>query len=244
MNQTNKQDAPVAFISGAAKRIGAVIAEHLHDAGFRIMIHCHRSIELAKKMAQSMNQRRPNSANFVTSNLYDTTKIDHLITKTVDWAGRLDLLVNNASIFSRDAEKWDELFTIHVKAPYLLSTAAFPYLYQTQGSIINITDIHAEQPLKDYSVYCQSKAALLMQTKSLAREYAPNVRVNAVAPGSIIWPEEDNQLTEDQQQLIINKTPLKRHGNPTFIAQAVSALVDNPFITGQTLRVDGGRSLG
>lgn len=244
MNQTNKQDAPVAFISGAAKRIGAVIAQHLHDAGFRIMIHCHCSTDLAEKMSKSMNQRRSNSAKIVVADLCDTTKLDYLIPDTVLWAGRLDLLVNNASIFSRSAEKWDELFAIHVKAPYLLSEAAFPYLSRTQGSIINITDIHAEQPLKGYSVYCQSKAALLMQTLSLAREYAPSVRVNAVAPGAILWPEEDNQLSVDQQQLIINKTPLKRHGNPEFIAQAVSALVNNPFITGQTLRVDGGRSLG
>lgn len=165
------------------------------------------------------------------------------------WTGRLDLLVNNASIFMRDdsvtdhAQNWELLFTTNVKAPYLLSLAAQPLLAQYEGSIINISDTHAERALKEYSVYCQTKAALEMQTKSLAREFAPKIRVNAVAPGAIAWPEQANSLTPEMQEKIIAKTPLKQHGNPEYIAQAVLFFAENPFITGQILKVDGGRSI-
>lgn len=243
MNQPNKQDARVALITGAARRIGAAIAKHLHEAGFRVVIHCHHSVHEAEELARTLNQQRRDSAYVLVADLSEDDVSTRLVQQTLTWAGRLDLLVNNASLFSRDISDWDTLFYINVKVPFLLSLAAREALANTHGAIINITDAHTDKPLKDYAVYCQSKAALGMQTKSLAREFAPNIRVNAVAPGAILWPEHGNELSHEQKQKIIDEIPLKRHGDPLFIAQAVLALTDNAFITGQTLIVDGGRGL-
>lgn len=243
MNPENKPVAPVALVTGAARRIGAAIVRHLHAAGFGVVIHCHQSQTEAHALENELNQQRADSVKVLIADLANPTSAHQLITEALSWAGRIDLLVNNASLFTRNEADWDAMFTLNVKAPFLLSQAAFPHLSLTHGSIINITDIHADKPLKGYAIYCQSKAALSMQTKALAREFAPNVRVNAVAPGAIMWPEQDNQLNDILQQNIIEKTPLKRHGNPMFIAQAVLALAENAFITGQVLRVDGGRSV-
>lgn len=243
MNQANKQDVQVALVTGSAQRIGAAIVRHLHEAGFRVVIHCYQSQAHAHTLAQELNRNRLDSAMVLTADLCAKKAGQMLISETLKWAGRLDLLVNNASVFSRNDADWDALFNLNVKAPFLLSTSAFPLLSQSHGSIVNITDIHADKPLKGYAVYCQSKAALSMQTKALAREFAPTVRVNAVAPGAIMWPEQDNELNTAQKQKIIAEVPLKQHGNPVFIAQAVLALAENTFITGQTLCVDGGRSL-
>ena len=243
MNQPNKQDARVALITGAARRIGATIAKHLHQAGFRVVIHCHHSVHEAEELAHTLNQQRMNSACVLVADLSEHNVSTRLVQQTLTWAGRLDLLVNNASLFSRDINDWDALFYLNVKVPFLLSLAAREALTSTCGAIINITDAHIEKPLKEYAVYCQTKAALTMQTKSLAREFAPNIRVNAVAPGAILWPEHGNKLSHEQKQKIIEEIPLKRHGDPLFIAQAVLALTDNLFITGQTLIVDGGRGL-
>ncbi|MFY7698318.1 MAG: pteridine reductase [Legionella sp.] len=247
MNQENIQ-APVALITGAGRRIGAAIATHLHSAGYRVIIHCLHSIAAAEELASKLNQVRSRSAMTIQADLSDP-HVSSLITDSIHWAGRLDLLVNNASIFKRNeiniynATDCLQTFNINVFAPLCLSQAAYPYLAETKGVIINITDIHAHKPLKQYSVYCQSKAALTMQTFSLAREFAPLVRVNAIAPGAIVWPEHSNSLTDEQQQQIIDQTPLRQHGDPCFIAQAVLTLATNQFITGEILRVDGGRSL-
>ena len=243
MNLTNKQDAPVVLVTGAARRIGAEIAQYLQKAGFRVIIHCHHSYSEAQALADDMNRQRADSAMVFTADLSLPESAPQLIADALTWGGRIDLLVNNASLFTRDEADWDAMFNLNVKAPFLLSQAAYPHLAKTQGSIINITDIHADKPLKGYAIYCQSKAALSMQTKALAREFAPNVRVNAIAPGAIMWPESGNQLSEEQQIAIIEKTPLKRHGSPLYIAQAILALVENLFITGQTLCVDGGRNM-
>ena len=243
MNPANKQEAPVAVVTGAARRIGAVIAQHLHAAGFRVMIHCHQSHDAASALASDLNRQRAESAAVFSVNLCLQNAPQQLIDAALTFAGRIDLLVNNASFFSRNPSDWDNLFDLNVKVPFLLSYAAYPHLVKMHGAIINITDTHADRPLRDYAIYCQSKAALGMQTKALALEFAPNVRVNAVAPGAILWPEQGNQLDAEQKQHIIEKTPLKRHGDPLFIAQAVLALANNGFITGQTLRVDGGRSI-
>lgn len=249
MNPRNKQDTRVALITGAGRRIGAAIATHLHQAGFKVIIHCHHSQEEALTLANNLNAFKPQSALVLYADLRIKDACIQLINDSVAWANRLDLLVNNASVFIRspsdalDELSWDALFNTNVKAPLYLSYAARPSLAEQEGAIINITDIHAQHPLKDYSLYCQSKAALSMQTQSLALEFAPQVRVNAIAPGAMAWPEGDNALSQEQQQKIIAKTPLKRHGEPVYIAQAVLALSDNPFITGQTLNVDGGRSL-
>jgi len=247
LNYVNKQVTRVALITGAGRRIGAVLAETLHQAGFSVAIHCHQSRDEADFLCNTLNRRRSNSAHVFIADLTQKSENQALITHVIDWAGQIDLLVNNASIFTPtrlDASSdacWTALFSINVQAPFWLSLAARPYLAIQQGAIINITDIHAEKPLKGYAEYCQTKAALLMQTKALACELAPDIRVNAVAPGAIAWPEQENALSVSSQEKIIAKTPLKRHGEPIFIAQAVLALAENRFITGQTLRVDGGR---
>ncbi len=237
----SSQQQSVALITGAARRIGKAITEHLHQQGFNVVIHCHTSVTNAHDLAEQLTQKRANSASVFQANLCDSQAINELIKHCITWAGRLDLLVNNASVFYRDNNDWDTLFTTNVKAPYWLSFAAYPHLKHNQGAIINITDIHAEQPMRDYNIYCQSKAALAMQTKAFAQQFAPEVRVNAVAPGSIIWPEHENTLKDQIKSKIIEKTWLKRHGDPSWIAHAVYALAENKFITGQTIRVDGGR---
>ncbi|KTD34336.1 pteridine reductase [Legionella moravica] len=249
MNQNNKQEAKVALITGSARRIGAAIVKKIHGAGYKVVIHCRFSLKDANALAADLNHIRANSAIVIQRELTEEGAASEIITTVSEWAGRLDLLVNNASVFIRNnsdlfnEDDWRQLFDIHVKAPFLLSLAARPLLSKHSGTIINVTDIHAQKPLKGYSVYCQSKAALEMQTRSLAREFAPSIRVNAVAPGAIAWPEEANSLSTKEQQNIVDKTPLKRHGDPEYIAQAILALVENPFITGQVLNVDGGRSL-
>ncbi|HHT0592895.1 TPA: pteridine reductase [Legionella anisa] len=249
MNPTNKQEAKAALVTGGARRIGAAVVKKLHAAGYKVIIHCHHSLQEAHSLAVDLNEQRPNSAFVLQRELSEMSAAAEIMTAIQDWAGRLDLLVNNASVFIRTeftafAETdWNVLFDVHVKAPFLLSLAARPLLAKHSGAIINVSDTHAEKPLKGYSVYCQSKAALEMQTKSLAREFAPEIRVNAVAPGAIIWPENSNTLTPEIQEKIIAKTPLKKHGNPEYVAQAILALAENPYITGQILKVDGGRNL-
>ncbi len=237
----------VALITGAGRRIGACIAEYLHQHGWSVVIHCNRSRDEADELCHRLNQQRTDSARVFAADLTQKKANQALIQQAIDWAGSLDLLVNNASLFIPSAlddsndNLLDALFTINVQAPFWLSLAARQSLAKQQGAIINITDIHAETPLKGYAEYCQTKAALTMQTKALAREFAPEIRVNAIAPGAIAWPEHGNRLSASQQRAIIDKTLLKRHGEPVFIAQALLALANNPFITGQTLRVDGGR---
>lgn len=237
---------PTALITGGARRIGAAIVQILHQAGYCIIIHCHYSTTEAHLLANSLNNKRPESVHVVSQDLGAPNAAKVLKDAVIDWSGRLDLLVNNASQFFRtdcDSQGWDLLFDVNVKLPFLLSLELYSLLAEQQGSIINITDIHADKPLSGYSIYCQSKAALEMQTKSLAQEFAPLVRVNAIAPGAIAWPEQTNQLSTIQKDKIIQQTPLKKHGDPLFIAQMVLALCENPFITGETVKVDGGRSL-
>lgn len=248
MNQDNKQAMPVALVTGAARRIGASIVQTLHQAGFRVGIHCHHSLADANNLAYILNALKPDSAFVIQYDLTRKNAGEHIINVLTDSADRLDLLVNNASLFLRtDMHQWSmaeqkQLFVTNVFAPFALSMAAFPLLAKQKGSIINITDIHADKPLKGYALYCQTKAALVMQTKALAKEFAPLVRVNAIAPGAIVWPEQDNSLSQELRAHIIAKTPLKSHGQPEYVAQALLALHENPFITGQILNVDGGRS--
>ncbi len=248
LNPRNKQEAKVALVTGGARRIGAAIVKHLHAAGYTVIIHCYQALTEAHALAVSLNEARPDSAFVLPRELTNPNSASEIMATINDWTGRLDLLVNNASVFIRtDCEPsitdWDLLFNTNVKAPFLLSLAARPFLEKQAGAIINLTDIHAEKPLSGYSMYCQSKAALEMQTKSLALEFAPEIRVNAIAPGAAAWPEKTNRLTPEIQHKIIAKTLLKKHGSPEVIAQAVLALAENQFITGQVLKVDGGRSL-
>lgn len=256
MSCIHKQVAPVVLITGAARRIGAEIARHLHAANFNIIIQCHNSLQAGQVLTQNFNRLRPNSACLIHQNLHEPNAATKLIETALSWGTRLDLLVNNACKFTPSVllsqtlnnhrialQAWDELFYVNVKLPFLLSIAAYPHLQIVNGSIINISDIYAVKPLKKYAVYCQTQAALTMQTKALAYEFAPDVRVNAIAPGAIIWPERENILDSKIQKKIIADTPLKKHGDPFYIAQAVLSMFENPFITGQTLNVDGGRSI-
>jgi pteridine reductase len=246
MDQQNKK---VALITGAARRIGATLAKQLHEAGYRILIHAHRAKQEATELQDHLNHLRPNSAHVYFADLQDTHAPAVLIDETLNWAGRLDCLVHNASQFIQTedaasaATAWHRLFSVNVEAPYFLSHAAAPHLAKQNGEIIYITDIHAFSSLKGYDVYCQTKAALTMQMLAFAKALAPKVRVNAVAPGAIMWPEAENTLAAQTKKQIIAATPLQKHGHPDYIAQAVLTLIQNPFITGQTLKVDGGRSL-
>lgn len=238
----------VALITGAARRIGAEIARTLHDAGMNIVLHYNTSAEEALNFCQQLNDKRENSAVSIRANLHAIEEEKNLIQQAVIPWKRLDVLVNNASRFYRspvgkvDSDAWDDLLNSNLKAPFFLAQEAAPFLAANKGSIVNITDIYAERPLPDYAVYCISKSGLLMMTKVLAKELGPDIRVNAVAPGSILWPEGENSLSDEEKQKIIDRTLLLRSGMPADIAKAVLFFVrDADYVTGQVLNVDGGR---
>lgn len=240
----------VALVTGGARRIGAEIARTLHHAGMNIVLHYNSSEEEAIRLCEQFNQHRDHSAVAIHANLEELENGSALIAQAVDVWDRLDVLVNNASRFYRTAigkvteYAWDDLMNSNLKAPFFLSQAAGPYLAASEGCIVNITDIHGESPLRDYSVYCISKSGLVMMTKILAKELGPLIRVNAVAPGSILWPEGENTLSNEDKQKIISQTILRRPGSPEDIAKAVLFFVrDANYITGQVLRVEGGRLL-
>lgn len=239
----------VVLITGGAKRVGAASARMLHAAGANIMIHYRSSAIEARALQDELNAVRPDSVALIQADLLDIGGLPSLIHQTVATFGGLDVLLNNASSFyptqvGAIAEKdWFNLMGTNLKAPLFLSQAAAPELKKRHGCIINITDIHAERPMKNYVVYSIAKAGLVGLTKSLARELAPTVRVNAVAPGPILWPEDDVNFDEVSRQRIISHTMLKRAGDPTDIALAVRFFaMDTHFVTGQILAVDGGRS--
>lgn len=240
----------VALITGSAKRIGAEIARTLHEEGMKVVIHYNISGDEALALCEELNRTRAHSAIALRADLTEPESGKVLVQHAANEWGRLDVLVNNASRFYRTAlasvteYAWDDLMTSNLKAPFFLAQAAAPFLAAHEGLIVNITDIHAERPLHDYSVYCISKSGLLMMTKVLAKELGPKVRVNAVAPGSVEWPEGENSLSEEDKQKIISRTVLKRSGCATDIAKAVLFFVrDANYITGQVLNVDGGRTL-
>ena len=238
-----------ALITGGAKRVGAASARLLHEAGANLMIHYRSSATEARALQDELNAIRPDSVALIQADLLDINGLPSLIHKTVATFGGLDVLLNNASSFyptpvGTIAEKdWIDLMGSNLKAPLFLSQAAAPELKKRRGCIINITDIHAERPMKSYVVYSIAKAGLVGLTKSMARELAPEVRVNAVAPGPIMWPEDDANFDEVSRQRIISHTMLKRAGDPSDIALAVRFFaMDTHFVTGQILAVDGGRS--
>ncbi len=237
----------VALITGAAQRVGAVIARHLHQHGMRVMIHYRNSARDAAALRDELLQQRPDSAAIIQADLLDTATLPALIEQSHARWGRLDALINNASSFyptplgAIGEQQWDDLLGTNLKAPLFLSQAAAPLLATQQGCIVNIADIHADRPLKGYPVYCIAKAGLVMLTKSLARELAPAVRVNAVAPGAILWPEHAAAASREH---ILKRIALKRQGEPRDIAGAVRFLIaEAEYMTGQVLTVDGGRSL-
>jgi len=237
----------VALITGAAHRIGAETARTLHAEGMRLVLHYRSSRDAALLLQEELNNKRKDSVILVQAELLAIKGLSKLIEETVTAWGQLDVLVNNASSFYKthmgkvSEDEWDELMGSNLKAPFFLSQAAAPHLEKSKGCIINIVDIHADRPLKHYPVYSMSKAGLVMLTKSLACELGPDVRVNGVAPGAILWPENIDEVTK---QRIISRTFLKRKGAPQDIAKAIIYLVrDAGYVSGQIITVDGGRSL-
>ena len=241
--------SPVILITGAARRVGAAIARALHGSGARVALHYRSYRSEAVQLAAELNAMRPDSAIAIGAELGDVIAMKALVQEVVFRFGRLDGLVNNASSFFRtpigaiDESDWAQLMESNLKGPLFLAQAAAPHLAQSGGAIVNITDIHTERPLKGYAVYSSAKSGLAGLTRSLAIDLAPEVRVNAVAPGAILWPE-DGSFSESERALIVTHTPLKRMGSEDDIVRTVKFLLfDAPFITGQIINVDGGRSI-
>jgi pteridine reductase len=246
--QNNALNDKVALVTGGARRLGAAVARELHRCGMRLVLHYRSSDSDAHALQRELLAARPDSVLLVKGDLLDTHKIDNLVLETANAFGRLDALVNSASTFyptplgETTEEQWTDLFGTNLKAPYFLVQEAAPLLRAAHGCVVNMVDVYAWHPLPAFPVYTTAKAGLIALTRALARELAPEVRVNAVAPGAILWAEGDtDQVT---QQRVISRTPLKRTGTPEEIARAVLFLVrDATFTTGQVLAVDGGRSI-
>jgi pteridine reductase len=248
MNDNFALRGRVALITGAARRVGAEIARTLHAAGANILIHYRTSAAAAIALADELNRARAHSAAIFAAQLLSADTPDNLIATTLLEFGRLDILINNASSFyptpvgQITLAQWDDLIGSNLKAPLFLSQAAAPSLRVQRGLIINMIDIHGFRPLRAHPVYSAAKAGLAMLTRSLARELGPEIRVNGIAPGPVLWPE--GALDEDLKREIVEKTALKRHGTPQDIARTVLFLAkDAPYITGQIISVDGGRSI-
>jgi len=239
----------VVLVTGAARRIGAAIVTRLHQNGARVAVHYRGSAENAEQLAATLNKSRPGSARAFQADLLNLPDIRNLVASVVDWGGRLDGLVNNASTFyptpvgEITEEHWSDLVGSNFKAPLFLSQEAVPYLRESRGAIVNIVDIHAQRPLRDHTVYGPAKAALAMLTRSLAKDLAPEIRVNGVSPGAILWPEDG--MTNAVQESILRQVPMQRAGTPDDIAGCVLFLLaDASYVTGQIIAVDGGRSIG
>lgn len=237
-----------ALVTGAARRVGAHVVRALHAAGANVMIHCHRSLEDAQRLVEELERARHGGAELVVADLCDTARLPQLIARTCERFGGLNLLVNNASSFyatplgSITPQQWNDLVGTNLQAPLFLAQAAAAPLRESHGSLINIVDIHGLRPLRGYAVYCAAKAGLIMLTRALARELAPEVRVNGIAPGAILWPEAG--MDAERKQKILAQIPLQRTGMPEDIARTVLFFAaDAPFVTGQILAVDGGRSI-
>jgi pteridine reductase len=243
------QDA-VVLVTGAARRIGAAIARRVHGSGARVVIHCHRSRDAAEGLARELNGGRAESCAVVQADLLQTAALPRLVEDAARAFGRLDALVNNASSFyatpfgKLSLAEWEDLVGTNLRAPLFLSQAAAPRLREANGAIVNIVDIHAERPLPDFVAYSIAKAGLAALTRALAIELGPDVRVNGVAPGAILWPDEGKHFSAEERARIVSTTPLERLGSPEDVAGAVKYLLfDAPFVTGEILAVDGGRRL-
>jgi pteridine reductase len=237
-----------ALVTGAAKRIGAAIARRLHAAGANVVLHYRGAEAEAAALEAELNAARAGSAAKVKADLLAPIAPKLLVGSALERFGRLDVLVNNASSFyptaigSIEAGHWDELMGSNLRAPLFIAQEAAPAIRKQRGAIVNVADIHADRPLKGYAVYSIAKAGLVALTRVLALELGPEVRVNAVAPGAIAWPE-DGQFAPDERARIVATTPLERLGAPAEVARAVHFLATAPFVTGQVLAVDGGRSV-
>ena len=240
----------IVLVTGGAKRVGAAICRRLHAAGANVVIHYRSSLYEALALCAELNDLRANSAHCVQADLLDIAALKTLVEEAVKHFGHLDALVNNASSFYatplalvNDAQ-WHDLLGTNLKAPLFLAQAAAEELRRRHGAIVNIADIHAERPMHGHLLYSAAKAGLVALTKSLAQEMAPQVRVNAVAPGVISWPEDEEWQDEERRRKIVAHTLLKREGEPDDIARTVQFLIaDAPYITGQVISVDGGRSI-
>jgi len=238
------------LVTGGAKRVGAAIVRRLHAAGANVAIHFRSSAYEAFALRGELNDLRENSAISVQADLLEASTLPRMVKEVVQHFGHLDALVNNASSFYAtpldeiDATQWNDLVGTNLRAPLLLAQAAAAELRRQHGCIVNIVDIHAERPMHGHLLYSVAKAGLVALTKGLAQELAPQVRVNAVAPGVIVWPEGDEWSDEEKRRKIVAHTLLKREGSPDDIAKAVRFLIaDAPYITGQVIAVDGGRSI-
>ena len=249
MSSPNSLENHVALITGAARRIGAAIARTLHAHGANVAIHYRGSAEEAADLTDELNSQRADSATSYAADLTDMAGLNTLVEDVVAWRSRLDILVNNASSFyptpvgEITEDQWDDLIGTNLKAPLFLSQAALPSLREARGVIINIVDVHSQRPLRDHTVYGPSKAGLAMLTRSLAKDLAPEVRVNGVSPGAILWPE--NGMSGATKDAILEQVPLGRPGTPDDVANAVLFLAkDADYVTGQIIAIDGGRSIG
>lgn len=243
-----RHERPLALVTGGGKRVGAVIARTLHAAGYDLALHCRHSVAEAEALAAELERRRADSTVVLQADLSDPDAPAALVDTLLAQAGRLDALVNNASAFfptpvgSATLAQWDELFASNARAPFFLAQAAAPALRAARGAIVNLVDIYAERALADHPIYCMAKAALAAMTRALALDLAPEVRVNGVAPGAVLWPGDGKPYAD--QEALLARTPLRRSGSPEDVAGAVLWLVrDAPFVTGQVLAVDGGRVL-
>ncbi|MCP3687279.1 MAG: pteridine reductase [Gammaproteobacteria bacterium] len=238
-----------ALITGAANRIGAQIARTLHENGANLIIHYRDSITAATELQQLLNNSRADSAITLACELNDTEELQTLSQDAAAAFNGLDILINNASSFYPAAigeitqQHWDSLLSSNFKAPLFLSQACYPWLRESRGVIINMLDIYATTPLKNHSLYCSAKAANQMLVKSLALDLAPEVRVNGIAPGAILWPQQNRVAELEVQRKITAQIPLQRTGTPQSIAQTVLFLISNDYVTGEVIRVDGGRLL-
>jgi pteridine reductase len=249
MSASPTLNGQVALITGAARRIGAAISRHLHEHGANVAIHYRDSSDEANALCDELNAARPDSAMPLRADLSDTRAFPELINSITKWHGQLDILINNASSFyptppgQISDTDWDNLIGTNLKAPLFLAQAALVPLRSSRGVIVNIVDIHARRPLQNHTVYATAKAGLAMLTRSLARDLAPDIRVNGVSPGAILWPESD--LSDTAKKSILGQIPLGRAGEPGDIAGCVLYLVrDATYVTGQIIAVDGGRSIG
>jgi pteridine reductase len=241
-------DGKVVLITGGARRVGAEIARTLHGAGACVLIHYRSSAQAASDLAQELNRARPGTAAVHSADLLSAEAPETLVNAAIRAFGGVDVLINNASSFAPSTmgeitrAQWNDLIGTNLQAPLFLAQAAVPSLAERRGLIINIVDIHGLRPLKGYPVYSVAKAGLAMLTRSLARELGPEIRVNGIAPGPVLWPEHD--IDEALKREIIGKTALQRHGNPTDVARTALFLAqDAPYITGQIIAVDGGRGI-
>jgi len=243
-------DSPVVLVTGAARRIGAAIAEYFHNCGCRVIIHCNRSRNAARELAVRLNESAPGTATVIQADLTDQLQLDNLAQQSLAWFERLDIVINNASSFyptpwgTIDRKQWQDLLDSNLSGPLFLCQLLSDELQARRGAIVNIIDIYAQRPRRGYSSYSIAKGGLQTMTRALAEELAPRVRVNGVSPGAILWPEDDSETDPESREKLLATIPLGRSGNATDVAALVYFLATQAsYVTGEVISVDGGRRL-